>query len=279
MANRVITDYILRQRQTYTREAIRESLLRKGHPPDQVDEAFRAVESGEAPPEAQLSARGWLLYAAYTLLLYVLIVAAAVLLGRLPLGMAAFVVAIFLVLAIPGVALFGAMSRSLALGLASGVILAGLIPLVVIVILGGTCVALLSAFQPPLTSTGTMSLRLDPPLAFDGSGPANCQFATDGSGIGVYAQRIGQLDGDVVGASINLFGAGNSSVSVDVSAPDFTHGVSYFSAQGGQFDVDASADWSIGRVEFEDLRSGGGPDSPPGTEAVSGTVEWECRVP
>ena len=281
MADRRITDYIQRMRRTYTRDAIRERLLRKGYPPDRVDEAFRAVESGEAPPEAQLSARGWLLYAGYILLLYALIVAAGVVFGRLPLGFAAGVGAVFLVLAVPGAALFAAMSRSLALGMTSGIVIAAIIPFVVIVILGGSCVALLAAtgVVPTPTSTGTIELRVDPPLEFSGSGQATCQFAPDGSGVAVFSHGLGVIDGDILNASVNLYRGQDESVSIDLAAQDGRRFRSWFSVGSRQLDVTAADDWSSGQVDFEGLQFAGEPGTQSGVEALSGSLEWECPLP
>jgi hypothetical protein len=45
VADQEVLDYIRRHRDRYTRDALRATLLAAGHPPDAVDEAFRAVDA------------------------------------------------------------------------------------------------------------------------------------------------------------------------------------------------------------------------------------------
>ena len=140
MANRLITDYILRQRRTYTRDAIREALLRRGYRPEEVEEAFRAVESGEAPPAATLSGRFWLGYLGYIVLLYLLVVVAYVALAGASAAAVAGALAFFLVIGVIVSAVVAALNRSLALGMARGVAVAAIVPFLIVVVIGGLCV-------------------------------------------------------------------------------------------------------------------------------------------
>ncbi|MDQ3880047.1 MAG: hypothetical protein M3295_03070 [Chloroflexota bacterium] len=289
MPNRVITDYIQRERRTYTRDAIREALLRKGYRPDEVEEAFRAVEAGDAPPPAHLTVRGWLLYAAYIGGLYAAVVTLAVVFGHLAIGVAAGVMAIFLVLALPGAALFAAMSRSLALGLASGLAIAALIPFVVIVILGGSCVALLAAVSvgpsgpQEVRTAGTVVADLRPPVEISrADAAAECSHSPISGHLGVSAE-IGRIASGTVTVSVDVYGVAappadqtaNVYVSVRSTQPP---GATFAVGPQTDYELTVSPGGFAGTLHFTDLyevpQDGG--DNP--SRELSGTISWDCEV-
>ncbi|MFN2484839.1 MAG: hypothetical protein ABR509_07910 [Candidatus Limnocylindria bacterium] len=283
MANRVIADYIQRQRRTYTKDAIREALLRKGYRPDEVEEAFQAVESGAAPPEAHFGVRGWLLYAAYIAGLYAAVVALAVVFGHLPLEAAAGVLAIFLALALPGAALYAAMSRSLALGLAGGLAIAALIPFVIIVIVGGSCLALLSSFgaasPPPLRAT--LDVELGPPLSIVTNDTRGQCYTASGDQLSVITE-VGFVPTGTVSVSLDLFGGetpgrGEFDVMVQITSTTGESGPVFAVGPQTTYGLDAEPPWHSGTVDFEKLyevpQDGG--DEP--SRELSGTITWRCE--
>ena len=141
-----ITDYIQRSRRTYTKEAIRAALLARGYAASEIDEGFRAVEAGLAPPAERVvsTARFWLVAVGYVIGVYGI---TALSLLALPaeigaMGLLFFVLA--LVGGIVGWIVYAGRDRAIAAGLATGVwTVVGLIFLVA-VIGAGYCIVLLT---------------------------------------------------------------------------------------------------------------------------------------
>ena len=157
---REIAGYILANRDTYTRDAITQSLIRAGHDPGEIDAAWAAVEIGRVPigggsgePSgggAGGRGRFWLGFSAYLLALhalaYLLLGSDRSLRGAAELAgapsdarrllLTALGVGAFLSLALVGA---GQLFRR---GAASSVLVAFLIPFVIVVIIGGMCVSL-----------------------------------------------------------------------------------------------------------------------------------------
>ena len=139
--NSEIARYIVENRGTYTRDAIRRQLVDAGHDPAEIDETWRALESGEA--RVTLSRRFWLGFLTYVILLYGLTFLAFEYVSTLSedtYGVGTMILFLMLVVGlIISVALVHR-NRPVMLGLAGGLLTAILLPFVVLVIISGLCV-------------------------------------------------------------------------------------------------------------------------------------------
>ncbi len=158
--NRQIVEYILQNRDRYTREAIRRSLIDAGHDPAEVDGAWESVESGRVPPPGLIAGgsddpppgRGptstatfWLVFLAYVLglnALAFLLVGNNESLNELTGGDARTL--LLMALSIGALLSIGlvAVSRVARVGAASGILVAALIPFTFVFIIAGFCASL-----------------------------------------------------------------------------------------------------------------------------------------
>ena len=287
--DRRITDYIQRQRRRYTRDAIREQLLRRGYPPADVEEGFRLVETGYAPPKAELSLGFWLAFIGFLVVLYGGTIAAIAFFT--PLGAFAVpVLGVLLLVAAIVAILLAATNRDAALGITSGIVVAFLIPFVFLVVIAGSCLALLVSLGgmggPPPPPAGRMSVHIEPPLAHDGSGPAYCSVTPDGSTLSVYTAPTGSNSGELLNASLEVSRSESSA-----SAQRFTNvtitafpepgqpATQYTNAPSSVIQLDPADDLRSGAVRFVDLERlpqppGAGPAAGPTT--ISGRISWQC---
>lgn len=286
--NRRIADYIQRHRATYTKEALRQSLLQRGYNPAEVEEAFAAVEAGQVPP-AGLTLRFWLIFIGYIVVLYGLTL---VLFGLTPAGL--FIVPILavpLVLAAGASILIAALNRSAALGVTSGIVLVFVLPFVFLVVIAGSCLALTAPLlftpQPPPPRSGAIDLRIDAPLSFEGSASATCSSNTeDGRVAYVSSEDAGTVDGDKIRVFVDMsFSDGYLNVELygEASGPPsrvYSGGAGQAGPPGrGEVDIDAAPGANSGTVTFDQLpgiapETGEAADVDP--PAISGTLTWRC---
>lgn len=277
--NRRIADYIQRHRAVYTKDALRQMLLQQGYNPAEIEETFAAVEAGQLPPTG-LTLRFWLIFIGYLLLLYGI---PLVLFGLTPGGL--FVVPILGVLLFiaAGISiLVAALSRSAAMGLTSGLVLVFVLPIVFLVLLAGSCLALVApilfAPQPEPPRNGTLELHIDPPMSFDGSGDAICYVDETGAVYSLTAFDVARLDGDTVSVYADIgtsFGEFSISLQEDSTGRPLQ---SYGRGASGEVHVNARERGLSGEITFEDLPGHypfGASDSGE-IEPISGTVAWDC---
>jgi hypothetical protein len=169
-------------------------------------------------------------------------------------------------------------------------VIALVVPAISAIALGGSCFALLSSAIGTPPRQGTLTLELEAPLAFEGSGGANCYIGGGFAGVDVSSsQPLGTLDGREVSVYLTWYGeslngeprpAPETSVSVLFSPPNATDfPESYSTIFSSSFDVDVAPDLLIGSINFEGLALEPGEMTPTTEppETVSGTVSWDCE--
>ena len=284
-----IKHYLDEHGATYTRDALRSSLIQAGHDPAAVDAALGEWEAARAGAGSDLEKRmtfgRWAigLHAAALVAVFILIVA---LKGTTAIGLALLGCAILGVALVIGWVISSMIGRALLPG--AGVIVALIVPAISALILGGTCFALLNAAFATPPRQGTIDLEILAPRAFDGSGAASCYVGGGSAGVQVNSQRpLGTLDGKTVGVSVSWYGddpnnpapASSTSISVFLDATGEGEGARSFSVIfSTKLEVDVSPDASSGTIRFEGLASE--PTGAPGEsspEEISGSVSWNCE--
>jgi hypothetical protein len=284
----------------YTSDALRSALLEVGHDPAEVDAALQEWQSehaGGIVGEEDRRKFGW-----WTIWLHLgALVAVFVLLILLNgaqasaaanAAIAAVVLAVFLFL---GWAISSLIGRTLLPR--TGIAVALIVPAISALGLGGTCLAVMGGFStgqaPQPTTTGTMDLNIQPPLSFKGSGPATCQGKPGVTGLSVFAENLGLLDGSVVSMSVDAFQGGgdpnaplpsgaeqsvNLSITLSGANGDAAP-AGYLNTPETRLQVDVAPDGLSGTVVFEGLVPAEmtDPNAPGGREPISGTVSWTCQ--
>ena len=286
-----IVDYIQRHRARYTREALRAALLRDGFNDAEIEDAFRAVESGQVPPPARLSGRVWLYLIGLIVVLYGLTLLGFALAPGGP--FIAAILAVPLLVAAGISVLVAALNRSAALGVTSGLVTVFVVPVALWFLIAGSCLALTAPLifsePPPPTYAGTLEIEIDPPLAFEGSGQAFCTIHPEGQGFNVYSEGLGTLEGMQVSVSIDRYegsdapgapapGSVAPGVLVSLVPADTGEPVTYHYAPESRADLEVEGQGLAGRVEFRDLLLGSeGLGVRPGIpESISGLINWRC---
>ncbi|HET7082709.1 MAG TPA: hypothetical protein VFJ00_03250 [Candidatus Limnocylindria bacterium] len=285
-----IKQYLDENGATYTPEALRKQLLDAGYDPGEVDAALSGWNAGDANgpgAEARRTFARWALWLHIAALLAVFVLLIA-LKGTNAIGTALWGCAVLAVALVIGWAISSLIGRALLpIG---GSLVALIVPAISAIALGGSCFALLSSAIGTPPRQGTVSLELEAPRAFEGSGAANCYVGEGFVGIEVSsAQPLGTLDGREVTVHLTRYGdstasepgpAPETSVSVlfnPTNAADFPE--SYNTIFSTTFDVDVASDSLSGTITFDGLALEPGELTPTTAppETVSGTVSWECE--
>jgi hypothetical protein len=276
---------------TYTPDALRRGLLDAGHDAVTVSAALRewqAEQTANLPgQEDQRTFSRW----AVRLHLAALVATFVVLLvlkGTPNLGLivlAAVVLGVTLIIGWVVSSFFGRMLLP-----RTGVRMALILPAISALALGGSCFALINASirEPP--RAGTVHLTILAPLAFEGSGAADCYVGGGSIGVQVNSRDLGTHDGKAVSVYVSWYGtpdpalpthASDASVSVLLEPPpaDGKLPESYSTIFSTQITVGAARDALSGTMQFEGLvaePTGPSPaESPP--EPISGSVTWACE--
>ena len=273
--DRRIADFIAENRRTYTREAITQQLLDAGYTRESIEATWAALDAPDpdSPPDTNFWGRFWLMLIGVNL---------AVLLG---VGMLTGLLFNFqqggALLAILAVALgIGAL---IAWGLVATVgpekmgrtgstVVGLLIPLLVALLIGGACYAMVGAIGPPPRS-GTLELQAG---ELTGSAPATCHVGQGAGGFSVF----GQIAGDPpVNVDLNNFpfDAGPPTADVrNVSIFIEDERGRLYSTEGGGAELSSEvADAGLsGTINFSGLRANA--EGPNGPEEISGTITWSC---
>lgn len=278
---REIEDYLRKNGARYTTKSLRRQLLHAGYEAPEVDAALEETEAPRAPRFAETKAlRSQFWGLAFIVNLVVLVGVSAVVSGTSPYAGATFIVLGIAMLI--GLGISGSIGSSLLPGM--GLFVALAVPTVAALILGGACFAMMRPGSGGVQSTrapGTMELRIDPPLAFSGSGAATCETFTDS--FSVNSTDLGSIGDKPVSASVGTAppdadhpADGGHRIAVGVSVLDTGAGFAY--AFGGTADALAAGDVA-GSISFEGLMqqdTGAGPLS--GQDSISGTISWTCDV-
>lgn len=275
---------------TYTRDALRASLLDAGHHPGTVDAAlieWEATRTGRgADPEKRRTFGRWAigLHVAALVAVFILIVA---LKGTTAVGVALLGCAVLGVALVIGWVISSLIGRALLSG--AGVILALVVPTISALLLGGTCFALLNSAIGTPPRQGTVHLEILAPRAFDGSGAASCYVGGGSVGVQVNSQSLGTLDGKPVSVSLSWYSddpnnpAPGSSTSISVfldATGEGEKGPVFFSVIfSTRLEVDAAPDGLTGTIRFEGLAAEptGAPGQPSTPGVISGSVSWDCQ--
>ena len=297
-----IADFIRANRRKYTREVIREQLVKAGHDPADIDATWAALDAPD--PDAVVGegfwGRFWLFLIGLNVTVFLLVF--------LVTGMVNSVV----LAAVLGVALgIGALiawgivaaTGPTQMGRTTAMVIGGLIPIVFALLIGGSCYALVGAIgpPPPPPREGVMELRIEPPLEFEGSGAAFCQVHETFPGFSIYPQQeLGAINGRPVHASVDSFPAEGGPEGGPAPAPvpggEVPHNLNmyvslqprsesdppqeWYIAPGSEVELDASPDGLSGTLTFEGLEpiefepdgASGGDGGP-----ISGTITWTCE--
>jgi hypothetical protein len=272
---------------TYTRDALRRSLVEAGHDPAAVDAALSEWEA-ERPATGPDAERGktfrrWAfrLHVAAVVAVFVLLVA---LKGTTAIGLALLGCAVLGVAMIIGWAISSLIGRALLPR--AGVIVALVVPAISALLLGGTCFALLSASIGTPPRDGTVDLEILAPRAFEGSGAANCYVAT--GSVQVNSQPLGTPEGKTVSVYLSWYSndpnnpvpASSASISVlfeptEAEKLPESFGVIFST----NLEVDVAPDGLTGTIQFDGLALEpiGAPGEPSTPEVISGSVTWSCK--
>jgi hypothetical protein len=282
-----ITSYLDEHGATYTRDALRASLIDAGHDSAAVDAAlvqWEATRTGTgADPEKGRTFGRWAigLHVAALVAVFILIVA---LKGTTAVGVALLGCVVLGVALVFGWLISSLIGRALLPG--AGVIVALVVPAISALLLGGTCFALLNAAVGTPPRQGTVHLDILAPRAFDGSGGASC-YGGGSAGVQVNSQSLGTLDGKTVSVSLGWYSddpnnpapGSSTSISVFLDATGEDEGPVFFSVIfSTRLEVDAAQDGLTGTMRFEGLSAvaKGAPGQPSTPEVISGSVSWDC---
>ena len=289
-----IEEYIRANRRKYTREAITKQLEEAGHDRAAIDATWAALESRD-PDETVGQAfwgRFWLFVLALNAGALLLVGAFS---GLLIGGGALFVLVILgVALAIGALIAWGivALTHPTEMGRGTAMLVGGLVPLLFTFLIAGSCYALVAGLGGAGTPTiqGTMTVGIDPPLAFEGTGPANC-YPTGGGGFSVFSGEVGLIDGRPLNVSIDSFDpsvdgpgpapapgaeAQTSVFIVIVPRGETDAPLEYHTGPDTTLDVEAEGGGLSGRIAFDNLTPNlEFPDAD--ADPISGTITWSCE--
>lgn len=290
-----IRRYIDENADRYTEEAMRRALNEAGYDPAEVDAALRewsAQRAARSAVPAQRTFTRWSLLLHLAALVVVVGLLAVLYGDRIGsmVPIAGVVLAIVLVL---GLAVSSIVGRALLPR--AGLTAALAAPVLSVLLIGGSCLALVTTTAGPAPLPATVHLTLTAPIQFESSGSAACFQQPDG--ISLFAEELGRLpDGRAVHLGLNIFparaledGPGASTADPSELVADLSIGFGeptqdappedYASGGRVELELDASADGRAGTVRFEglervDLQEQ--PARPPSGGTLSGTISWTC---
>jgi hypothetical protein len=292
-----IEEYIRANRRKYTREAITKQLEEAGHDRAAIDATWAAFEARD--PDETVGEAFWARFLIFVLALNVAaLLLVGVFSGMLTTGGGIFVLVILgVVLAIGALISWGvvALLRPTELSRGTAMAIGGFVPLLFTFLIAGSCYALIGglggAGQPAIQ--GTMTLEIQPPLEFEGSGPASC-YPTGRGGFSVFSGDLGFVDGRPLNVSIDSFDFSSGDGAGPAPAPgpggEVQTGVYIVVVPGDQndtpleyhtgpettLDVDTDVNGLSGRIGFDGLTPNlEFPDAD--ADAISGTITWTCE--
>jgi hypothetical protein len=275
-----IQRYLDEHAATYTREALRASLIDAGHDPAAVDAALAQWDVTRTRTTFGRWALG--IHVASLVAVFILIIA---LKGTTPEagGLALLGSAVLGVALVIGWLISSLIGRALLPG--AGIVVALVVPAISALLLGGTCFALLNAAIGTPPRQGTVHIQILAPRAFEGSGGASCYVGGGSAGVQVNSRLLGTLGGRSVSVSFGWSGddpnnpvpASSTSISVFLDATGEDEGPVFFGVIfSTRLEVDAAPDGLTGTIRFEGLAAAP-TGAPSATDVMSGSVSWNCE--
>jgi hypothetical protein len=276
---------------TYTPEALRRGLLDAGYDAVTVSAALKEWQAERAAKRPDHGDQRTFSRWALRLHLAALVATFVVLLilrGTPNLGIVVLAAVVLGVTLIIGWAVSSFLGRMLLPR--SGVGVALILPAISAIALGGSCFALINASVGEPPRAGTVHLTILAPLAFEGSGAADCYVGGGKIGVQVNSRELGTHEGKGVSVYLSWYGtpdpalpthASDANVSVLLEPPPAGGKlpVSYTTIFSTRITVDAAPDSLSGTMQFEGLvpepTELSSTESPP--DPISGSVTWTCE--
>jgi hypothetical protein len=291
--DRRIAEYISANRGKLTREAITQQLLDAGYQQEAIDATWTALDTPD--PDDKAGEGFWGRFWIYLIGLNVaalLLVSFATQMIPNATGIAAI---LGVILAIGAAVALGivAVTRPTRLGRGTAIAIGGIVPLIFTFLIAGSCYALMSSFGPlpPPALSGTLTVKVDPPLDLEATGPAGCQRPPEGETYyNVYTQGPMNSSEGPVNVYVDVFpqtAGGDPVPNISISVGDPAQGsvVDYQSQAGGveSIALEPGSTATSGSLSFEGLLPAesfdeqGNPIGRPDADPISGTISWSCE--
>ncbi|MGH2418568.1 MAG: hypothetical protein ACRDFY_09570 [Candidatus Limnocylindria bacterium] len=285
-----IAEFISANRRRLTREAITAQLREAGHAQEAIDATWAALDARDPDDIAGEGfwGRFWVWLIGMNVAVWLLVGIATQMLPN-SIGLAAI---LGIALAIGAAISLGlvALTRPDRLGRGAAIAIGAIVPLFFTFLIAGACYALVGAIgqPPPPPLRGTLTLRIEPPLALEATGPASCQPPPEGeSAYNVYTEPSISTSEGAVSVFINAFGDAPAAEPVPmlgITIEAATGFVEYQPAQGGSDGVTAApgSNATSGSLAFEGFLpveafdEQGQPIDRFDADPISGSVDWSC---
>jgi hypothetical protein len=285
-----IADYIRANRKKFTRQAITDQLVEAGHDRAEVERTWAALETPD--PDAVAGQGFW---GRFALIVIGINVAVLVIIGLLTgalqnaaAGGLLFLVTFAIILGIGALISWGIVAATgpSKLSPTTALVIGIAIPLVMALLLGGSCFALIGglgggSFTPVAPSQpGVLTINVEGAFELDTTADANCQ-------------PFGETPGEGFAINASTHDAEGREVTVDVSAHPTPGGtldaVVYVGRDPGSPETgtfwsdegpssgqgDEMVEFAEGRVEFTQLQ-GFSNETGEATEPINGELSWTC---
>jgi hypothetical protein len=277
--DRRIAEFIAQNRRTYTREAITQQLIDAGYSREAIQATWAALEAPDpdSTPDTGFWGRFWWMLIGVNLVVLLGVGVLTGLLFNLEQG-APLLGALAVVLAIGALISWGIVAAvgPDKMGRTGSTTVGITIPLVMALLIGGGCYALIGSIGPP-PRTGTLELDAG---ELSGSGSATCYVGQAGGGFSVFGQITGN---PLVSVDVNTFPMDGGpptdevqNVSIFVEDERGTH----YGPVAGETELTSNVDGGglTGTVSFSNLRSdaAGEPFEGEAPEPISGSITWSC---
>jgi len=300
-----IADFIRANRKKYTRDVIREQLIKAGHAPADIDATWAALDAPD--PDAVVGqgfwGRFWLYLVGVNVAVFLLVILLTGMLASFAQGTFVLAVVLAIALAIGALIAWGIVASTgpAQMGRTTATVIGGMIPLVFALLIGGSCYAMTGAIGSPAPPAieGVMDLAIDAPIEFRGSGGAFCQPHGTSTGFSVYAQELGSIGDQVVTASVDSYATESMPEGGPAPAPGpgsaeapgvYVQLVSrsqeapqqWSATPESRIEIDAAPGGLSGTVTFAGLEAVPMDPPEPGVvgqegDAMSGTITWTCE--
>jgi hypothetical protein len=285
-----IADYIRANRDRYTREAIRQQLIDAGYDPVVIDGTWAILDT---PDPDDVAGEGFwrrfaLILIGVNVVIFIVVGLLTGMLGNVA-ASAVLLIIFAIVLGIGALIAWGivALTGPARMSPTTATIIGSAIPVLVALLIGGSCYALAGAIGPPPPPpiSGQMHVQLGEPLNVDETIEAQCQpSGRPELGFSVYANLPGP-QGRQLDISINVYpespGADPQPMVFISAAPrsETDPGMAWTNEFGpGGSGLDATLEGLNGEIRFTEL-AGAPMEGPEAStpEQLSGVLTWTCE--